>query len=153
MTPWYKNPTFVKYVLDPLERAGSTFVQQFVVIIVGTGSVAVVGFQAWGHAANYSGFAALISIGTSILTFSFPEFNPLADLAFRVIKTAFQSFMGVLIGGAVLSVTGADWKGALAVAIPVAVAALLKGLAALAVPQLRGASVIPANFTTVRTAA
>lgn len=145
MVPWYKNAIFVKYVLDPVERAGSTFVQTFVILLIGTGSVAVIGFQEWGHAANYAGFAALISIGTSVLTFSFPEFNPLADLVFRTIKTGFQSFMGVLIGGAVLSVTGADWKQALAVAIPVAVTALLKGLAALAVPQLRGASLIPAE--------
>jgi hypothetical protein len=141
------SPTIRAYVLDPAERAASTFVQQFAVILLATGSAGLIHYQQWGAAADTAGFAALISIGTSLLTFPVPKLNAGADLVLRVLKTGGQSFVGVLVAAQVTSVVHANWKDALATAVPVALTALLKGLASLAAPWSEGASLLPTGST------
>lgn len=140
------QPGWVRtYVLDPLERAGSTFVQQFVVILSVSSGVALLASQNWVVAADTAGFAAILSLLTSVLTFGIPKLPPVFDLLLRVLKTFGQSLFGSLTASVVApSVVHAPWLGALAVAVPVALAALLKGIAALALPQTQGASLLPA---------
>lgn len=134
------------YLLDPLERAGSTFVQQFVVVLLATGSAGLVAGQQWAAAADVAGFAAIVSLLTSALSFGVPRLSAAADLGLRVAKTGLQSFLGVLAGDQLTgSVVHADWKAALAVAIPVMLTAALKGLAALAAPWSDGASLLPST--------
>jgi hypothetical protein len=142
------SPSLVKYVADPLERAARTFVQQFVVILMAGGSASLLLHQNWLVAVDSAAFAAAISILTSVSTFKFTVKLPVVDLALRVVKTFIQSFGGTLLAANVASVTHADWKGALAVAIPVSLTALLTGLAALSVPGTLGASFLPTSLTT-----
>lgn len=142
---------FHDYVLDPLERAASTFVQQFGVLVIPLLVIMTngkLGFTAaqLEAAADMAGFAAIISIITSVITFPIPKLSAAADLVLRVIKTYLQSFLATITTAAwVPSVLHADWKVALVAAIPVAGVALLKGLAALAAPWSEGASLLPAN--------
>lgn len=142
-----KVPTwFYSYVLDPVERAASTFVQQFVVVLLAGESVSLLVGQSWLLAADSAAFAAVISLLTSIVTFMVPPLPVLADLALRVVKTFAQSLLGTLAASVVNpSVVHAPWEGALAIAIPVALAALLKGLASIAAPWSDGASLLARN--------
>lgn len=141
------SPTVMKYVVDPLERAGRTFIQQLSVLLLPTiGAGVLVGHQ-WAIAADSALFAALISILTSVLTFKVPALSAPLDLALRCVKTFVQSFLGSLVAAHVLSVVHADWKGALAVAVPVTVSAFVMGLAAMALPTTKGASLLPAHLT------
>lgn len=142
------NPKVMAYVVDPLERAARTFVQQFVVVLMTAGTAGLLLHQNWLIGLDSAAFAAAISILTSVLTFKVPVLPTSADLLLRVVKTFLQSFLGTLSASQVLSVSGADWKGALAVAVPVALTALLTGLAALGVPGTAGASLLPAGVVT-----
>jgi hypothetical protein len=138
-----KNVLFVKYVLDPAERAAATFVEQFVWILVGTTGVSLVVTQNYAYALDAAGFAAIGSVITSVLTFWVSVQQPAVDLLLRVLKTFAQSVFGTLMAGQVHTVTGSDWKGAVAIAFPVAMTALLKGLALLTNPLTHGASLVP----------
>lgn len=137
----------MNYVLDPLERAGRTFLQQFVVILLATGDAGLLVTQNWAFAADSAGFAAVVSVLTSVLTFKVQTLPAAADLALRVAKTFVQSLLGTLAASHITSVAHADWKGALAIAVPVALTALLTGLLALAQPGTNGASFLPAGAT------
>lgn len=132
------------YLLDPLERAASTFVQTLTVLLLATGSAGLVGYQAWGKAADVAAFAAIVSVVTSVLTFPVPKLPQAIDLLLRVVKTGVQAFAGVLASDQFThSVVQADWHSALATTVPVMLAALLKGLSALALPWTDGASLLP----------
>lgn len=134
------------YLLDPLERAGSTFGQQFLVLVLPTLSVgAALHYQDWGAAADTAGFAAILSLITSALTFGTPHLSPLRDLFWRVAKTGLQSFGGVLAADHMThSVVHADWHAALATALGAAGMALLKGWAVGGFPGTApGASALP----------
>jgi len=131
------------YIVDPLERAGRTFGQQFVVFLATAGSVSgLLTNQHWLTAVQASLFAAAISILTSVLTFWVPAQSPYADLLLRVIKTFAQSVGGIMLAS-VTTGTHASLQGAIAVALPVAGTALLLGLAAIGVPGTAGASLLP----------
>lgn len=142
-----KVPVWVAlYLLDPLERAGSTFGQQFLVLVLPTLSVSTaLHYQDWAAAADSALFAAVLSLITSALTFGFPRLSPLQDLFWRVIKTGLQSFLGVLAADQMThSVVHADWHTALATALAAAGAALLKGWAVGGFPGTApGASALP----------
>lgn len=139
-------PVVLLYVVDPLERAARTFAQQFVLALTAGGG-AVLLTQSWQLAADSAGLAALVSILTSVLTFKVPHLPAWADLLLRVVKTGLQSFLGTLIASSALSLTQVDWQGALALAIKVAGAAAVIGIAALGVPATIGASLLPAGIT------
>jgi hypothetical protein len=141
------NTWTVLYVVDPLERAGRTFAQQFTVLLLAAGSAGLLVSQNWLVALDSALFAAVVSVLTSVLTFKVPQLSVRYDLLLRVAKTFLQSFLGTLTASHVLSVSGADWKGALAVAVPVAVTAFLTGIAALGVPTTDGASLLPKTLT------
>lgn len=132
-------------ILNMLERSGSTFVQQFVIVLmVGGGGATLLVTQNWLLAADTAGFAGIISLGTSLVSWSISPLSPWADLAMRVVKTFGQSMLGSLTASVVVpSVVHAPWLGALAIAVPVALTALLKGLAAMALPYTNGASLLP----------
>lgn len=142
------SPLVRSYLLDPLERACATFTQQLVVLLVATGSAGLLDHhQAWALAADTAAFAAAISLLTSLLTFGVPKLNPDLDLVLRVLKTGLQSFLGVLTAAAMPhSFVHADWRDALTTAVPVAAAALLKGLAASSLPWSDGASLLPTGL-------
>jgi len=142
------SPLVHAYVIDPLERAVATFVQQFVVIIlpaIAAFSISNADFQPWLKAADIAGYAAILSLITSILTFSVPKLPVLWDIVWRTVKTFLQSMFGVLAADQLSPGTvHAGWLMAVGVAIPVALAALVKSLAALAAPWSEGASLAPA---------
>jgi hypothetical protein len=75
--------------------------------------------QNWLLAVDSAGFAAITSLLTSVLLAKLPN-----TLLVRILKTGLQSFVGTLTAANVLSVAHADWKGALAVALSTALAAL-----------------------------
>lgn len=124
------SPFVINYILDPLERAGRTFLQQFAVVMLATGSAGLVVTQNWALAADSAGFAAVTSLLTSVLLFKVPN-----SLLVRAGKTFLQSFVGTLTAANVLSIAHADWKSALAVAVPTALTALLSGAIPSIVPQ------------------
>lgn len=139
------SPTVRAYVVDPLERAARTFVQQFTVILLAAPAAGLVVQQNWLLAADSALFAAVVSLITSILTFKVPVLGVVPDLVLRVLKTGLQSFVGTLVAGEVLDISHADWRGALGTAIPVMFTAFLTGLAAMGVPTTYGASLLPAG--------
>lgn len=134
----------VKYAVDPLERAARTFLQQLSVILLAGGVANVLSHPHWALALDSAGFAALVSLATSLATIALPELTPPVDLLLRVVKTFIQSLCGTLLASTVTSVIHFDWTAAVAVAIPVSLTALLTGLAALGVRgTVPGASLIP----------
>lgn len=139
------SPTIRAYVIDPLERAGRTFIQQFTVLLLAAPAAGLLVQQNWLAAVDSAVFAAIISLITSVITFKVPVLPVWADLLLRVLKTGLQSFLATLVAGKILTISGADWQGALGVAIPVMLAAFLTGLAALGVPSTNGASLLPAG--------
>lgn len=140
-------PTWVRsYVVDPLERAASTFVQQFVLMLLPAAAV-MVAFNAsqWEAAADAAGFAAIASLVTSVLTFWVPPQTALVDLVLRTVKTFLQSFAGSMAASQVTSVVHFDWQVAASLALAVASAAFLKGLAAMAAPWSPGNASLLSN--------
>lgn len=151
-----KVPSWVhQYVLDPGERAVSTFIEQFTVLMI---PLLVIVTDAQGNArlgirwsdvlgvVDVATFAGLISIVTSLVTFPVPKLDVYWDLVLRVVKTYLQSFLGAVTAAGLLpSVIHLDWKVALLAGIPVAGAALLKGLASMAAPWSEGASLLKRN--------
>ncbi len=135
------------YVLDPLERAGRTFAQQFAVILLATSTGGLLITQNWLIALDSAAFAALVSILTSVLTFKVPRLTPALDLTLRVLKTFLQSFLGTITASAVLDLSHVDWQAAVAIALPVAFTAFLTGLAAFGKAGSAGASLIPLGRT------
>lgn len=137
------------YILDPLERAGSTFVEQLSVLLVPY-LVVSAGFKLanvpWLSTLDVAGFAGLASLATSILTFGIPVLPQGWDLVLRVVKTGVQSFVGVVFAAGVTpSIVHAHWTLGFATAVPTALAALVKGLASTAAPWSVGASLLPAS--------
>lgn len=138
------SPAVRRYVADPLERAGSTFVQQITVILLASGAAAggLASTSTLTRAVDIAALAAVASLLTSVLTFPLPKLAPYPDLGVRVLKTALQSFAAVLIADQTIGVVHADWRGAVATAVATAVAAAVKGLAALSLPFTVGASLL-----------
>ncbi len=135
------------FVFDPLERAGTTFVQQFVNFLLAVGAGGLLVTQNWAGAADTAGFAAIISLILSVATFKVPPLAPVWDLVIRVVRTFLSSMVATLVAGtATHSVVHASWEAAAAVAIPVAFTALLKGIAALGLHDTTGASLIPSSW-------
>lgn len=124
------SPNIALYVLDPLERAGRTFLQQFFVVLGTAGAAGLLAHQSWLVALDSAGFAAILSILMSVLTFKIPPLPVAGDIAARVVRTFIQSFVGTLGAAHVLSVSQANWSGALAVASTVAITALMTSLVA-----------------------
>lgn len=137
-----------RYLLDPLERAAATFVQLFVVVLLASGAAAATDVQLWAKAADIAGFAAFFSLATSLATLTMAPLSIGADLAWRVVKTGLQAFLGVLVADQLSpGLVHANWSAALAVAVPATFFCLLKGLAALAAPWSAGASLLPLPWT------
>lgn len=140
---------WVTYLLDPFERAGTTFVQQFVNFLLAVGSGGLLASQNWAGAADTAAFAAVISVILSVATFTVPPLSSVWDLAIRVVRTFLSSTAATLVAGkATQSIVHADWQGAVAIAVPVAFTALLKGIAALGLHDTPGASLIPTSWRT-----
>jgi hypothetical protein len=143
------NPTLYKWLADPFERAGKTFVQQFVAVLaVGGASVALLDRQNWVLALVASAFAAVVALLTSYAALLVGlKVTGYFDLGRRVVLTFVQSFVGVLIASQVTSVLDADWKGAAATALVPTMFALLMGISALANPVTVGAGTVPVIHT------
>lgn len=133
--------TIKAFAVDALERAGATFVQTLVVVLFAAG-VSVLGNPDWLAALLAGAIAAAVSVLTSLASVRLPVLAPLPELGMRVGKTFLQSFVGALSVAGYIHV---NWAGALAVALPVALLALVKGLTAMSVPgTASGASLLPA---------
>lgn len=128
------NAAIRKYAVDPLERAGSTFVQQFVVLALPYVVIGRALNVPWLALLSVAGFAGIISVLTSVLSFPIPKLSAGVDFVLRVAKTFLQSFLGVLVASHVTNVVHAPWQQSLLTAFPVAFLAFLKGLAAFAAP-------------------
>jgi|SRR6478609_11212151 len=131
-----------QFWLDTGERAIATFIEVAVVMLFANGGDLLV-HPDWLLAVYAGGVAALISVLTSFASIPVPPLSPWLDLGFRVVKTFVQAFVAALVVGAT-DYTSVDWAGALAAAFPVALLALLKGLAAMNVPRTGdGPSLLP----------
>lgn len=146
VSPWYT------YVFNPLERAFSTFWEQFSVllapllVIAANGRLSISGAQLL-NVLDVSGFAAGASIITSVATFGIPKLNPVVDLVLRVVKTYIQSVGAAIFSSNVTpSVLHASWLAALIAAVPVAGFALIKGLATIDWSVTDGASLLPVAY-------
>jgi hypothetical protein len=145
--PLLPKRTGITYLLDPLERAASTFAQQFVNVLLAGGAGGLLVSQNWSVAVDTAGFAAIISVLLSVTTFKVPNQPAQVDLMLRVARTYVASFVGTVTAShATHSVVHADWKAAAAIAVPVAFTAGLKGLAALSLRNTIGASLIPKTW-------
>lgn len=133
------------YVTDPAERAIATFVEQFVWVLIGASSTSLMLTQNYLYAADAAGFAAAASLLTSVLTFWVKRQPPMLDLGLRVLKTFLQSVLGSMAADKAHTLSGVSWTAALALALPVAMTAGLKGAAVLALPWTAGASLLPAR--------
>lgn len=141
------SPRVYKYLIDPLERAGSTFLQQISIVLLAVGGSNLLVSQSWLEAADAAGFAAIIALLTSYtgliggLNFA----DPAVDLLRRVTLTFVQSFAGALIASAVdPTVVDAHWKGAAAVALIAALTAALKAASGASKPHTIGCAWFPA---------
>lgn len=140
------------YVLDPLEKAGSTFAEQFAVyllplLVVVNGKIAITGSQLLA-VTDTSAFAALVSLITTVLTFALVIKSPWVDLAWRVGKTYLQSFVALITTAEfVPSVLHINWPVALLGAVPVAGAALVKGILGLISPWSQLAGLVPMVYS------
>jgi hypothetical protein len=119
-----------KYVLDPLERAGSTFVQQFAVVLLATGSGGLLLQQNWQVAGLTALFAAALSIIMWAAQLPLGVLPGKLDLIARVVKTFLASFGATLIASGATDVVHASWQAAAAIGFTAAMTALIKGLIA-----------------------
>lgn len=121
------------FLLDAAERAAATFIEVTVVMLFATGTDVLIN-PPWLLAVYGGGVAAAVSVLTSLASIPVPTLSPWLDLGFRVVKTFIQAFVAALVVGGT-DYTNVDWQGALAAALPVALLALLKGLAAMNIPH------------------
>jgi Putative lactococcus lactis phage r1t holin len=134
------TPAFWK---DAGEKAISTFAQMLVVMLFST-KAPVISDPPWKAAVIAALIAGGISVLTSLASAPFPEAsNKWVDLLVRTVKTFLQSFVAALL---VTDYVNVNWQGAAAVALPVALLSLLKGLIAFGVPgTVPGAGLVPAT--------
>lgn len=135
--------TFQKYAIDPFERAGSTFAQQFALFLLAAGGSLLVS-QNFLAAADSAAFAAVIALITSyVLILTGLKVTGWFDIGRRVVLTFGQSLGGTLAADNIThSVVHAGWTGALAIAVNVAGVAFLKSLVGLSLPHTIGGSVV-----------
>lgn len=126
---------------DALERAISTFAETLAVMLFST-KAPVISDPPWKAAVLAALIAAGISILTTLASAPFPEItNKWLDLLVRAVKTFVQAFVAALL---VTDYVTVNWQGAAAVAFPVAMLSLLKGLIAINVPgTVPGAGLVP----------
>lgn len=143
---------FYTYIEDPAERMISTFIQQFVMLMLP--SLVVVGhtiapLQVWATAADSAGFAAVMALLTTLVGLVVPSFRNktltvLGDAVWRLGATFLQSVIGTMAASKFTpSLVHAPWLGAVGVAIPVTAAAALKIIASLNLPWTHLGSLAP----------
>lgn len=133
------SPVVNTWLVQPLEKALSTGLELFGTLLLATGSASILGGQLWLHSLDYAGFAALVSLVMAYLAIAV-VLQGWADILYRTAKTFVATFVGVLVVGPVLNLSGADWKAGLAAAIPAALAALLKSMVGTLNPSTLGGS-------------
>lgn len=132
-----------KKILNLAERAGSTFAEQFFMVLLATGAISSASGHDFAVSADRAGFAAVMSIATSLLTYGWTKQSVVVDNILRILKTGLQVFVGDIVASHITSLIHTDWKTALAAAIAVMGPAALKVLAATALPSLDGGALIP----------
>jgi hypothetical protein len=136
------STTLAQKALLVAEKTIWAFGYQFAVVLATVGTVNLWHKQSWVQAADSAGWAALLALGTSLITvLSGLVVTGYLDVVLRVVLQFLQSFFGVLIASATASFINAPWQGALGTAVLAAMAALAKCLLALKLPTL-GASVV-----------
>lgn len=148
--------SFVHFLRDTAGRAVSTLVQVTAVALIATGAP-YTGAKVWA-ALLVGALAAVLSVGTSLVSVPFPSLRPgvitpYLDLALRTAKTFVQAFFATIIAQNALDVAQVHWAAALAVAVPAAGTAFLKGLLGVmdrttsgAGVTVKGLAAVPAPF-------
>lgn len=135
------------------ERVVLAFVWQFFAVMVAGGVADLYHGQTWLKAVDTGGWAALLAVGTSLVTVLTPlaaHLTGVADAIVRATLQFVQSFFGSVVAGAVSpSILHVNWFGALAVGLVAAAPAFLKALAALGLPTTLGASLVRPHSRTV----
>lgn len=146
MSPW-----IVKWIVDPVERAASTALEQIAAIIVPLGLVGgtlhVFVGTVWLNALDMAGFAFLLSLVTSYGTGFVPKLTTRWDFIWRLVKTYLQSFGGSMIASNVTSIVHFGWAYAATLAFTVTLGAAVKGGIAMSLPSTSGASLVPLSLT------
>lgn len=139
------NQTFKK-ILNTGERAFSTFVEQFFTVLLGSGAASLLVTPHLAAIADRAGFAALMSLGMSILTFGWTKQSDGVDNILRIVKTGAQVTLGDMMASGTTSLVHTDWNHALAAGLTVMGPAALKVLAAQGMAATAGGSLIPKSF-------
>lgn len=126
------------------EKVAWTFGQQFIIVFLAGGTVSIYASARWLAAADTAAAAAVVCLITSGVTLALGlHTTGWADVARRGVLTFIQSVGGSLFVHEVApSVIHADWKGALAVAVPVTLLAIGKAVLALRNPGTIAASTV-----------
>lgn len=126
-------------VTDIAERVAWSFAQPFVVVLTATGSAGLLMHQAWLKAAEVGGWAALISLITSVAA-ALGNWHPAGYLALvdRTARTFLATFVGVVVAGEFHSFADTGVGAALATAAVTAFLAAMKSLIGLAMPGTVG---------------
>jgi hypothetical protein len=142
------TPTTYTWIVDPWERALSTFAQQFATMLIVAGSASLLLRQSWLLALDSAGFAGIIALlmaYVGALT-ALNEASATWDLIRRVVLTGVQSFLGIMTASVVApSVIHAPWLGALGAAVIAMLTAFIKGVGPASNIRTRGASPIRAE--------
>lgn len=144
---------FYPWVADPLEKAGKTFVQVFLVIWIGTGAGALnFDHQIWTKAllpSLYSAAASLL-LTYALLLAGVSVLSGWLDVIVRAVKTFIQTYIGILgvtAGGQVPYDTSL-WKVGLGAAVSAAVLSVVTSMIGLLSPHTIGGSWVPTDVST-----
>jgi hypothetical protein len=120
-------------IRDIAERVGWTFAQNFVTVLLATGSAGLYTHQAWGKASMVGLWAALFALVTTTLAIMV-QWHPggYAAVFDRGARTFLQTFLAVMMTSEFTSFTDAGALSALATAAATAFLAALKSLVGLA---------------------
>jgi len=123
------------------ERVGWTFAQNFVVILLATGSAGLYDHETWMRALLVAAWASLFALITTTVTVM-ADFHPVGQVAvlYRAAITALQTFIAALPTSGLSSFADAGALAALATALSTAFLAALKSLVGLANPNTIGDS-------------
>lgn len=132
-----------KKLLNLGERAFSTFAEQFFTVLLGTGAASLLVTPHITEAADRAGFAALVSLGMSVLTFGWSKQSDGVDNVLRILKTGLQVTLGDMMASGTTSLVHTDWTHALAAGLTVMGPAALKVLAAQGMATTAGGSLVP----------
>jgi hypothetical protein len=143
--PVRADPLYM-YLLDPLERAGRTFAQVFLVAVLGVGPLLHMEGQVLLGAFLSALFAALISFFSAQITnMAGLIFDNGWDVLIRVTRTFLTTLLGVMSTTGVTTFVDVNWIHAIDVSLAAAAVSFLNSIAKLADPNTIGGSTLAAR--------